>query len=154
VDARFIHNVLPEGVYGGEGEEHCLQGIDACFGASGGVSRFAEELDLQSDAGQSLGGGGIMCSRVHHHRHVYVIKSSPLRHYHLAPVELLGGRADNQDAASTFVDSWLGSHGGTDGTAGYQIMTTGMPQLGQGIILSQNGDSWFAVSVSSLEGGR
>ena len=115
---------------------------------------LTQEFNLQHLAGKGLGSGGVIYPRVHHHSNVHISEGSPLGHNYLTPTHLFRRCADNEDTPPKPVNGRPGGSRSPNGTGSDEIMTTGMPEPGQGIVFSENGDNRFSLSITCAEGSR
>jgi hypothetical protein len=84
----------------------------------------AEELDIQSLAGEGIHCHPVASARMRYHRYI---------------------------AAPQLIHSVAGSHTGGNGTGGYQIMSAGMTDFGQGIVLGEKGNNRLSAAVPTLK---
>jgi hypothetical protein len=112
---------------------------------------LAEELDIQSLAGEGIHCHPVASARMRYHRYIHVFKGTLRRHDGFTTSQFFTGRAEDHNAAPQLIHSVAGSHTGGNGTGGYQIMSAGMTDFGQGIVLGEKGNNRLSAAVPTLK---
>ncbi len=78
--------------------------------------------------------------RVHHHREVGPVEDAAGEHQDLTAAVLLGGRPEEADGDAELVNLCGQGQGGSEGGAGDDVVTAGVPDLGEGVVLADDAD--------------
>ena len=108
-----------------------------------------ELLDGQTHRFEPLVGPGM-----HHHGRVHVVEVAGVDEIDLSATALFGGRAEQGDREVEFIAYCGQSNGGTERRGGDDVMTAGVTDVGQSVILGAKGNVQVAASLGGPESGR
>ena len=152
VNALPLPDMLSERVDAVVGLDKGLQRVDASVGIAGGMGRLAEELDLEAYQGQRSRTGSVHHVGVHYHSRIHTVEGTPFRQEHLSAVRLLGRGANHHDRSAEFVNGFAGSTPRPRSGSADDVVPAAMSDVGQGIVLGEQGNHRLARTVGSLEG--
>ncbi len=124
----------------GLGHDERVGGIDAEVREAGGVRLLARVRHVQGADRDDRGGRLVLGPRVDHHRGVDAVELAGLEEADLATPGLLGGRAHDGDPQAQLVRHDREREAGTHAGGRDHVVTAGMPDCGQRVVLDAHGD--------------
>ncbi len=153
VQAGVAADVLPQLRDGLVRGDHGVERVDSLLRGDRRVHCLAAVLDVHVRHAQHRRVGEVDGHRVRHHRHVDIVERARVHHDDLAAVQLLGRRAEDDDARIGRLDRLDQRHGGADAGRRDQVVPAGVADARQRIVLRADGDGDRAVAPLAAEGG-
>ena len=153
VDLVARAEVLAQEADGDLGDGQGVGGVDAPLGEGRGVRRLPVEEDVEVGDGQALHVDLVHGRGVDHHRRVDAIEGAPLEHEDLAAASFLGRGSQHPHRDPQVVGHPGQRRARPDGGGGDHVVTAGVADPRQGVVLGADPDGQRAPARGGDEGG-
>jgi thiamine biosynthesis lipoprotein len=130
------------------------QRATAGMGSQGGMRRHSAKIEGDPKRSEGRVSQKVAVEGVEHHGRVDPIERAGLDHFDLSAAAFLGRRSEQNDLAAHRTGDPRGGDECACCGSGDKVVSTGMSDPGQGVVLGDNGDPWTPTGSGTRPQGR